>query len=94
MDGIDPPPPRKTAHDMTPPPLTLEDLESALTFDEAMKRLGVSRTTLKRMIGDREIGVIRVGAGRGHPRIPERSIVDYVNRRYQRAEPPTEADHR
>lgn len=80
--------PTAKAHDM---PLSLEDLDSSLTFEQAMDRLHVSRTTLKRIIADGQIGVVRIGAGRGHPRIPERSLLEYINRRYEKPTDPPKA---
>ena len=65
------------------PPLNLEDLETLRTLDETATLLEVSRSTVKRLIASGELAVVHIGAGRGTPRVPQRAILDYVNRRYR-----------
>jgi excisionase family DNA binding protein len=67
-------------------PLTLADLDTLRTYDEVAERLSVSPRTVARLVNDGELGVVKIGSGRGHPRVPERAIVDYLNRRYRRAD--------
>ena len=68
----------------TPPmPLNLEDLETLRTLDETAELLEVSRSTVKRLISSGELAVVSIGTGRGTPRVPQRAILDYVNRHYR-----------
>lgn len=67
------------------PPLNLDDLETLQTYEQVAERLSVSTRTVGRLVTDGEIAVVRIGAGKGHPRIPERAILDYINRRYHRS---------
>lgn len=77
------------------PPLTLEDLDSLQTYEQVADRLAISPRTVARLVAKGEIGVVHIGAGKGHPRIPERAIVDYINRRYSKSTPkPPKGDHR
>lgn len=53
------------------------DLGSMMTVDDAARAMGVSRTTLYRLMRDAEINFVQV---RGRRRIPERAVVDYLAR--------------
>jgi excisionase family DNA binding protein len=66
-------------------PIREQDLDELLTVDEAADVLHRSPKTVYRMIADRSIDVVYVGAGRGRPHIPRRAILDYLNRRTVRA---------
>lgn len=66
-------------------PITEADLGNLLTVDATAEILGVSRSTVKRMIHRHELDVVRVGSGRGMPRITRRSLLDNLNRRETRA---------
>ena len=68
------------------PPLTLDDLDSLQTYEQAAERLNVSPRTVARRVSAGELAVVHIGSGRGHPRVPERAILDYINRRYQRTQ--------
>jgi len=75
------------------PPLTMDDLDTLRTYDQVADRLSVSPRTVARLVAKGEIAVVRIGSGKGHPRIPERAIVDYINRRYRKTTP-SPNDHR
>jgi excisionase family DNA binding protein len=63
-------------------PITEADLgNNLLTIDQSAEFLGVSRSTVTRMIANRELDVVRIGSGRGMPRITKRSLLDHVNRK-------------
>jgi excisionase family DNA binding protein len=73
----------------------MHDLDTLRTYEETGERLNVSARTVARLVKNGEIGAVFIGVGRGRPRIPEREIVDYLNRRHKRATPPRpEIDHR
>jgi len=55
-----------------------------LTIEQVMKRLQLSRSTVKQLIADGELDVVHIGTGRGRPRIPERALLDYINRRFSK----------
>jgi excisionase family DNA binding protein len=63
-------------------PISESDLgTNLLTVDQSAQILGVSRSTVGRMIANRELDVVRVGSGRGRPRITRRSLLDHINRK-------------
>jgi excisionase family DNA binding protein len=66
-------------------PITEQDLDQLLSVDEAAHVLNRSPKTVYRMIADRSIDVVYVGAGRGRPHVTRRAILDYLNRRTVRA---------
>jgi excisionase family DNA binding protein len=72
----------------------MDDLDTLRTYEEVGERLSVSARTVARLVSTGELGVVRIGAGRGHPRVPEREIVDYLNRRHKRADPRPSRDNR
>lgn len=65
-------------------PITEDDLDDLLTVDAAAERLGLSRSTVYRMIESRAIEVVRLGPGRGRVRITRRAILDHLNRNLTR----------
>jgi excisionase family DNA binding protein len=67
-------------------PITEHDLDDLLTVEEAADVLQISRATVYRMISDRELDVVRIGSGRGRPRITRRALLDHLNRRVTRAD--------
>lgn len=69
-------------------PVTERDLDDLLTIEHVAEILQVSRSTVSRMIAARELDVIRVGTGRGRPRITKRSLLDQLNRHVIAAERP------
>ena len=70
-------------------PITEADLgANLLSIDQSAEFLGVSRSTITRMIARRELDVIRLGSGRGVPRISKRSLLDHVNRKVVPADRP------
>jgi excisionase family DNA binding protein len=56
-----------------------------LTREEACQWLSVSSRTLRRLIHDQQIDVVRVGTGSGSVRITQRALEDYARRRTVRA---------
>lgn len=68
-------------------PITESDLGELLSVTQAAAFYGVSRSTLYRMIADRELDVVRVGHGRGRLRITKRSLLDHMNRHVTKADP-------
>jgi excisionase family DNA binding protein len=70
-------------------PITEADLgANLLSIDQSAEFLGVSRSTITRMIARRELDVIRLGSGRGVPKISKRSLLDHVNRKVVPADRP------
>lgn len=61
-------------------PITEADLDDLLTIEQAAKFYRCSRATINRMIAGRELDVVRIGSGRGRPRITKRSLLDHLNR--------------
>lgn len=49
-----------------------------LTLDQVAARLSVSRTTVDRIVASGQLRPIRVGSGRGHPRVTERELAAYL----------------
>lgn len=49
-----------------------------LTLDQVADRLQVSRTTVDRIVKEGRLATIRVGSGRGHPRVTERGLMAYL----------------
>jgi excisionase family DNA binding protein len=68
-------------------PITAADLDDLLTVEEAAAFLKVSRSTLYRMIANREVEVVRIGSGAGRPHFTEAALIESVNRKVVRAEP-------
>lgn len=48
------------------------------TLDQVAEMLQVSRTTVDRIVAEGRLSTIRVGSGRGHPRVTERALTAYV----------------
>lgn len=70
-------------------PITESDLgPNMLTVEQAADFLGVSKTTIRRMMSNRELDVVRIGSGRGRPRITKRSALDHINSKVTPAERP------
>jgi excisionase family DNA binding protein len=62
-------------------PITERDLADALDVGEAAKFIGVSPSTINRMIANRELRIVRVGSGRGRVRITKAALLEHVNRK-------------
>lgn len=60
--------------------ITEKDLAELLTLDQAAEFYQCSRSTIERMIANHEIEVVRLGSGRGRPRIRKRALLDHMNR--------------
>ena len=56
-----------------------------LTREEACQWLSVSPRTLRRLIHDKRLDVVRVGTGAGSVRFTERALEDYTRRNTTRA---------
>lgn len=69
-------------------PLTSDDLDQLLTRQEVASLLGVHVDTVKKMMAAGDFDIVRIGTGRGLPRIPRRSVVDMINKRLTRASRP------
>lgn len=56
------------------------DVASPLVFtlDQVAEMLQVSRPTVDRLVRAGRLSTIRVGSGRGHPRVTERALTAYV----------------
>ena len=67
-------------------PANANDLASSLSIEEAAAMLHVSRRTLTRMLQEEQLEHVRIGTGRGQPRITMRAINDYLARRTVRAD--------
>lgn len=67
-------------------PISEQDLADLMDVAHAAEFMGVSRSTVNRMIANKEIDIVRLGSGRGRVRILKRSILDHVNRKVTRAE--------
>jgi excisionase family DNA binding protein len=65
--------------------ITEDDLDDALTVDNAAAFLHVSTSTINRMIAARELSVIRIGSGRGRVRVTRRALLDAVERKSRSA---------
>lgn len=50
----------------------------ALTLDQVADLLQVSRPTVDRLVRAGRLSTIRVGSGRGHPRVTERALLAYL----------------
>lgn len=50
----------------------------ALTLDQVADLLQVSRPTVDRLVRAGRLSTIRIGTGRGHPRVTERALAAYV----------------
>lgn len=61
------------------------DLSTLRTQEQAAEFLGVSPRTLRRILHDGELDVVRIGSGRGRPMITLRALLDYANRNHIRA---------
>ncbi len=66
-------------------PITEDDLGSLLSPQAAADFLGVTRSTIYRMISAGEIDVTHMGSGRGRVKITKRAILDHLNRKTTRA---------
>lgn len=66
-------------------PVTPEDLESSLTLQQAADTIHVTYRTMQRIVAANQIDVVRVGNGRGRPRITRRALTDYLNRQQSRS---------
>lgn len=66
-------------------PLTSDDLDQLLTRQEVADLLGIHVDTVKKMMRAGDFDIVRIGTGRGLPRIPRRSVVDMINKRLTRA---------
>lgn len=66
--------------------ITEEDLDELYDKDEAAIFLHVSRTTIERMIRNREVDYLRVGSGAGRVRFTKRALLDLLNSREVKAE--------
>lgn len=62
-------------------PVTPADMTDALNITEAAQVLHVSKRTMERLIGQREIDVLRIGR---RVFITRRALTDYLNRAHQR----------
>jgi excisionase family DNA binding protein len=62
-------------------PINETDLDELLTLEEAAEVLRVSLRTMQRLVADRQIEVVRIGSGRGYPRVTRRMLLDNLNRR-------------
>ena len=60
--------------------------EEYYTLEEVAKRLKVSRRTVNRWIEDGELTAIKFAPGRGHVRVAESDLKDFLERRRTRPE--------
>jgi excisionase family DNA binding protein len=52
-----------------------------LTARQVQERLGISRETLRKLIGDGQLAAVKLGAGRTSPyRISEEALADFIER--------------
>jgi excisionase family DNA binding protein len=63
--------------------------EHLFTITEAAKKLQISRSTIDRMVRGGDLAVIRIGSGRGRPRVPESELAAYLARARQRGRVPS-----
>lgn len=68
-------------------PVDEYDLATMKTQEQAAAFLGVSQRTLRRLVHDGELSVVRIGSGRGRPMITVRALLDYANRHHIQADP-------
>lgn len=68
-------------------PVDEYDLASLKDQEQAAAFLGVSPRTLRRLVADKELAVVRIGSGRGRPMFTTRALLDYANRHHTQADP-------
>lgn len=60
--------------------VTVDDLRDAMTKEQFADFLKISLRSVDRMIKEGKVEVVRVGPGRGVPRITQRAATEYLTR--------------